>query len=383
MNSMSAKRAADFAALARQLADERSNAADRLTELLRTTPRDEWHRLAENPELHNNGALERLSKEVHTAIDRQPQDALDLSALGVSIAETLHDEQYPAVVLAQARAHAWKDRSQALAFNGKHEEALAAIHNAENILSTFGTLAHDRALVLLAKASALQLMGRYDEALPLLTEARGVFDSYGDQKLVVQSGITEGALLYRQRRFEAAYAVFDDLLKAELRDRSSLAAIHNNIAFCLIELGNLTAANVHLSEAITHFNDLGNRSDALRSEFAVGRLLAAKGRTSDALIRLRVTQKKFAEMGLVQEAAICGLDITATLLVERREAEARQMFESIRPDLAGGNERARTALAYLSDQFAAHDATPAVVRHITEYIESLRSQPTLEFTALS
>jgi tetratricopeptide (TPR) repeat protein len=383
MNAMSAKRAADFAALARQLADERSTAADRLTELLRTTPRDAWPRLAENPELHNNGALERLSKEVHTAIDRQPQDALELSAIGVSVAEALREDQYPAVVLAQARAHAWKDRGQALAFNGKLEEALAAIQNAEHALSTFGTLAHDRALVLLAKASALQLMSRYDEALQLITEARGVFDAYGDQKLVVQCGITEGALLYRERRFDAAYAVFDDLLKSGMRDSSILAAIHNNVAYCLIELGNLTEANVHLSEAITHFNNLGNRTDALRSEFAVGRLLAAKGRTSDALVRLRGTQKKFADLGLVQEAAICGLDITATLLAERREAEARQMFESIRPDLAGANERARTALAYLADQFAAHDATPAVVRHVTRYIESLRTQPTREFSALS
>jgi tetratricopeptide (TPR) repeat protein len=383
MSAATSRRAADFAALARQLADERTTAGERLTELLRSTPRENWPRLAEDPALHNNATLERLSKEVHTAIDRQPQEALDLSALGVAIAEALRDGQYPPVVLAQIRAHAWKDRAQALAFNGHYDSALESINRADAILTNFGTAAHDRAIVRLVKATVFQYLRRFDDALPLLEEAREIFDAHADQKWLMQCGINEGIILYRKREFDAAREVFTELLRLGPEDSYTAAAIHNNLANCLIEIGNIAEANVHVSEATAHFNSVGNRTDALRTELAAGRLLSTKGRTTDALIRLRSTRKKFADFGLIEEAAICGLDIAAALLAEHRDAEARQMFESVRSDISTVNDRALAAVSYLATHFAAHDATPAVVRHVTEYLEALRSDPTREFVTLA
>jgi tetratricopeptide (TPR) repeat protein len=382
MNAMSAKRAADFAALARQLADERSTAADRLTELLRTTPRDAWPRLAENPELHNNGALERLSKEVDVALDRHPSDALLLSALSVSIAESLRENQYPAVVIAQIRAHSWKDRAQALSFNGKHEESLVAIDRADEVLASFGTVAHDRAIVRLVKASVLQNLGRFGESLSLLNECRSIFDEHSDDKLLVHCGINEAAILHRQQHFEEACAVLESLI-ARANDPATLAAIHNNMAHALIEVGRTIDANVHVSQAVTYLTDSGNHVGALRAELATGRLLATKGRTTEALVRLRTAQRSFALRGLREEAALCGLDVAAALLAENRASEARTAFESVRAELPDANGRAQTALVYLADQFEAHDATPAVVRHVAEYLTSIRAGEAREFIALA
>src|SRR6266550_2423557 len=155
MKRPSAERIAEFTAAARRLAIERIDAADVVTQLLRDTPREQWTSLADRPELQTNGALERLSREIDTALDRQPQDALPLSALATAIADSLPDDQYPAVVTAQIRAHAWKDRAQALSFTGKHEEAVEAIERAEKLLEPFGTVAHDRAIVWLVKAASL------------------------------------------------------------------------------------------------------------------------------------------------------------------------------------------------------------------------------------
>lgn len=383
MNASTAKRAAGFAALARQLADERTSASERVAELLRTTPRDEWGNLAADEELHNNGALERLSKEVHLLLDRQPQDALPLSALAVSIAEMLAEDQYPPVVMAQIRAHAWKDRAQALLINAHHDEALNAITRADDLLRGFGTVAHDRALVRLVMATILQHLARFDESLVLLGECRNVFEEHNDARLLLNCGLNEAAILHRQCQYEEAVEALTGLLKAGPGHASTLAHVHNNLAHALIELDRIVEANLHASQAVALFTDAGNHVGAMRAELAIGRLLAAKGRSSEALVRLRGAQKSFGDRGLAEEGAVCALHIAALLLVENRESEAAKTFEAIRADLPYANGRAQAALHDLSDRFAAHGATPAAVRHVAEFITALRTEPDREYVPLS
>jgi tetratricopeptide (TPR) repeat protein len=386
MKGPSPERVAEFAAAARRLAVERVDAADLVSQLLRDTPREQWMSLADRRELHTNGSLERLSREIDTALDRQPQDALLLSALAVSLADSLADDQYPPVVTAQIRAHAWKDRAQALSFNGKHDEAVDAIDRAEKILENFGTVAHDRAVARFVKATILQNLRRFDESHVLLLACRKVFAQHGDRKRLVACGIAEGMLLFRQGRFEEATEAFTPLvdLAEGLRDSASLAAIHNNLGFCLLEMGDITSANIHFSDAIALLNDHGNMVDVLRTEMAIGRLLITKGQTAHGLVRLRRARGQFLSNRLTEEAAICGLDIAAVLLIEEREREARELVNVVMSDLRGAqlNERGRAALNYLERELAAHDATPAIVRHASEFLQTSHSESAGESVAM-
>src|ERR1051326_6819694 len=79
-----AARIAEFAATARKLLRERS-AGEVVAKLLQETPREEWASLAEREEIRNSGALERLSKEKATVLDKEPADAFALSALATTI----------------------------------------------------------------------------------------------------------------------------------------------------------------------------------------------------------------------------------------------------------------------------------------------------------
>jgi tetratricopeptide (TPR) repeat protein len=385
MKGPSPERVAEFAAAARRIVVERTNAAEVVSQLLRDTPREEWLSLASRPELQTNGALERLSRAIDTALDRQPQDALPLSLLATTIADALPDDQYPAVVTAQIRAHAWKDRAQALTFNGKHEEAVDAIQLAERSLEPFGTVAHDRAVIWLMKGIIVQSLRQFDDARLLLAKAGRVFKAHHDHKRRISCGIAEAAVLYRQGHIEAARAVLQPLLGVaeQTADRPTLAVLHNNLGACLLELGEFTDANIHFSEAIARMNDLGKHIDALRTEMSTGRLLITKGQTAHGLVRLRNARHRFLENKLHEEAALCGLDIAAVLLNEDREREARQLVDDVLQDLRTGNlnDRGRAALEYLERELAAHDATPAVVRHATEYL--LKSDhPGSEFVSM-
>src|ERR1051326_748306 len=88
-----AARIAEFAATARKLLRERS-AGEVVAKLLKETPREEWASLAEREEIRKSGALERLSKEMATVLDKEPADALALSALATTIAEALSADEY-------------------------------------------------------------------------------------------------------------------------------------------------------------------------------------------------------------------------------------------------------------------------------------------------
>jgi len=377
-------RVAEFAETARRLQREREESADVVARVLRETPPEEWPRLATRTDLRNSGALNRLEAEVSALLEKEPRHALLLSDLAASIAETLPPDSYPAVVLAQLRAHAWKDRAQALAYIGRYPEALEALDRAEQQLA-FGSLTHDRAIVRYVRALTLQKVNRFEESRELLAECSGVFRDHGDSNRYLFCAIAEGIQLYREKAFQRAYETFAPLVEVarELSDAISEARIQNNLGYCAVELGDFRMANIHLSQAMARFIDAGKRMEAIRTERASGRLLVGKGAVADGIRRLRDARRLFLMHGMYEEAGLCGLDIVEALLPESPQ-EAKALAADVSEEFTNGgfNERAHDALAYLRKAFDENQASAEIVRHVQAYIASLATNPALEFVAL-
>jgi tetratricopeptide (TPR) repeat protein len=373
-------RVSEFAETARRLRRERELESDRIARLLEETPRDEWPRLAERPELRNSGVLDRLSSEVSVRLEKEPQEALAMANLATTVAETLPPDSYPPVVRAQIRAQAWKDRAHALSYLARHDDALDSIGRAESLLAPFGSLAHDRAVVRLVKAMALQHLQRFEESLRLLDECRGVFLDHGDAKRELYCGMAEGIMLYRRHEFERARQVFVPLLDTarSMADTESLARLHNNIGHCSVDLDELTVAGLHFREAIRHLEALGDLMTALRVDLGFARTLVKRGDLANGLASLERVRAQFLRHQMLEEAGICGVDIVGVLVDTRRIADARRLATEIRSDFV--NARALSALDYLEERMEAHDA-PAVVRHVHSYLESLRTDPERDFVA--
>ena len=378
-------RVQEFAETARRLQRERQESADVVARALRETPREEWPRLATRPELRNSGALNRLEAEVSTRLEKEPQEALLISDLAASIAETLPPDSYPGVVLAQLRAHAWKDRAQALAYIGRYPEALEALDRAERQLS-FGSLTHDRAIVRYVRALTLQKVNRFEESRELLAECSQVFRDHGDDRRYLYCGIGEALLLDRTERYRDAYDTLIPLLEVarSSSDVESEARIQSNLAHAAVYLGELNAANVHLSEAIARFVDLGKRLEAIRTELAGGRLLLARGQLRLGIQRLYEARRSFLMHDMVEEAGLSGLEIVEALLQSGARDDAARLAEEILGELRhiAFNDRALSALAYLNDAAQASRASVETVRHVRGYIDSLKDDPTREFVAL-
>src|SRR5258708_39845325 len=172
----------EFTATATRLERERDASTDLAARYLRDTPIEEWPRLAEMPELRNNAALEQMSEEVRKRLHRKPREALAIANLSASIAESLSPSQYPAVVLAQLKANAWKDRASTLRYLARYDEAIEAAERGEEALSSFASLEPDRAIVRMVKGMTLAQLERFEEAHAILSECRRVVSDSGDTK---------------------------------------------------------------------------------------------------------------------------------------------------------------------------------------------------------
>jgi tetratricopeptide (TPR) repeat protein len=374
------ERMREFLETARRLEREREGVQDVVARLLRTTPPAEWSSLAASPELRSSAAVEQLIDEIRNRVERTPADALTLADVATSIAEALPAKLYPAVVLAQLRAAAWKERGLALRYLTRYEEALAAIESAEQRLIGFSAVGFDRAVIHLAKAIVLHKLERTDEASELLRDCRRVFEDHGDAKMLLSAAMTEAAFLYNSGQYVEAQKLFVELLKLARgqNDAESLARIESNLGYCSTHFGDFPSANIHFSNSIAFFQDVGCPLEATRAKRGAGRLLIGKGQISAGLAYLRDARRAFSDGGVVHEAALCGLEIVETLVERADTAAALDLAQQIAREVAAAGlpPAAVTKLNKLEDSLReGNDEVVVHVREVHAYLESLQQPP--------
>ena len=374
-------RARQYITTARRLAQEREAASRVVPKLLRTTSPDDWASLAGHPDLQTAGALERLGNVVSTSHAVDPNYALAVANIAVSIADSLPNNAYPYIIVAQLRCHAWKDLGKSLRFLARYDEALQALTVAEQALSEFGTLAHDRAIVQINVAVVLQETGRYDESLANIVQCKKVFREFGDTENVTRCGLLEGTVLQRQLRHrEAREAYLLVLASTPDSSKESRAALHLAIGFSCVDLGDFDDAEDNLTRAIALFEEVGQPLNAAKGELARGRLLLRRAEYAGAVSHLRLVRREFLRHGLAEEAGLCGLEIVQALLILNRHGEANQLARKILHEFTTAklNKRAVTALAYLTEAITAQRASVPLAKRIHEYVLSLRTNPERE-----
>src|SRR5262249_20215131 len=148
-----------------------------------------------------------------------------------------------------------------------------------------------------AKAIILHKLLRNDEADDLLRECRQVFDDHGDSKMALSAAMTEAAFFYNAGRYAEAQELFTELrdVARAAHDTESLARIENNLGYCSTHFGDFSAANIHFSNGIALFNDVGAPLEAMRAQRGAGRLLIAKGQINAGLTYLRKARRAFAD----------------------------------------------------------------------------------------
>jgi tetratricopeptide (TPR) repeat protein len=373
----------EFVATAWKIQEERSTTAELMKRLLRDTPQDEWPRLADSASLQTSAAVELLGREASACVEREPKVALALSELATSLASRIPQDDYPAVVIAQVRAHSWKDRAQALCYLSRYDEAMRALDRAEAELAPFGTLAHDGAIVSFQRAIVLQHLRQFDRARALLSECQHIFHGHDDLTLYSKCVLAEGNLLVRIGDHRTARELLLPLVGNT--DVETEARVQTALAWSAMELDMHDVAAGHFKRAANGFDKCGATIEALRAEYGRGRALLRRGNTSEAIIRLQATRERFLGRSLVEEAGLCGLEVVEARLVRGEAAEAKRLATQLVHELlaASLNRRAATALAYLKEAIDSDSTTPDIVRSVASYMQMLRTEPTREFQVIN
>lgn len=366
----------EFKATASRLERERTSGGDVVDRILRETPVDEWPRLAEVAEFRNNAALEQMSEEVRRRLHRKPTEALAIANLSASIAESLPPVQYPPITLAQLRANAWKDRASALRYLARYDEALEAADRGEEALASFAGAEHDRAIVRMVKGMVFLQTGRFDEASAVLGECRRIFRDHNDERRRVQAAIAQASVLYETSQYAEASRLFNEVIQDAVAtgDIESQARIHNNMGYCETQLGNFVQANIHFSEAIAKFTDLGFAAEVPRTERGAGLVLIGRGQIAAGLAHLQAARRDFTAMGITEEAGLCALRIAEVLVERGDDREARALAQEIINEFTAArlDERAIAAVTRLRDAIDVDDATAETVRTVHAFVESLK-----------
>jgi tetratricopeptide (TPR) repeat protein len=373
----------EFAATARKLREERETTGDLVQRLLRETPQEEWGRLAEVEELRNSGTIEVLGREAATRLKKTPTESLALAELAKDLAYAIPGADYPAVVIGQLRAQAWKDYGRALSVLAKHEQALLALDHADAELESFGTLGHDQAILWLQRAIVLQNLRRFDESATLLLDAKSVFQENGDELLYAKCAVAEAQLLVRRGDHRGARAVLVPIL--ESGDVQHVAIARSTLGWCAIELSDPEDALSQFHEAMVHYRILGWDVEILRLEYGMGAALLRLARLDEALWQLGAARQKFLRHQLVEEAGLCGLEMIEAYLMRGETGMAQPLAVTLVHEFtdAGLNRRAIAALAYLQDMLEESNVSREVVRSVSTYIVALRHDPAREFMAVN
>jgi tetratricopeptide (TPR) repeat protein len=374
-------RAAEFHETACRLERERA-AAPAIVENALRAPRADWSRLSDDRTLLTAGVIERLGEIVATELTRNPKYAAAVAELELSLAQALPADRYPAITLAQLRALAWKDLGKILSYLAHHDKANEAFAEAERQLEPYPILAHDRSVIRLNLAINYQESDRPAEALAVLATCKEVFQAHGDTALLVLTGFYEGRVQQYLHHYREARETYLLLIASTANiPKPTLAALHQCIGLCSIELGDYSAAEANLQKAIALHNELGQTLDAVKGDHGRGLLLLRQGCARRALDVLQLTRHHYLKHSLAEEAGLCGLRMVEALLMLGEFDKAERLARTIMSEFlaASLNTRALTALGYLSEAIASQKASPELASDVHDYVLSLRAEPKREY----
>ncbi len=376
---------ANLRAFADRMTDEDTRADAILQELLAGS-REEWlPRLNEHPEWRTAGVVRKLIAQAYTAVVSMPPDAVEMTTLATDIAEDLDPAAYPSDTIERLRGAAWRDKAYALFYVGRFAEAETAIFTSESHFCYCVVSEYDLARLGIVKALVLRPFERYAEASDAAVASAQTFERYGDVNKTVSARLAEVHMLFSRQMHTHA-----ERLLLELEDKISSsghvgthARVLGTLGECYRKLGKVDLATYYYDCASALLENIGARTETVRTRWNVAVMLAEAGKVADSCERLRGLTQELEQLGMTSEAALAGLDVAELLLAQNRYEEVDEICRSTmrtfeRAGLAY-TTRALTALAYLREAASQRRANGAVVKNVREYIRKLPHQPMLLF----
>lgn len=364
--------------------EEERAAAESLVEELLQVPISRWHshlRLIEG--VCTSGLVETLLVNARARFSTAPKEFGEIADLAIEVAEALNPAGYPAGRVAHVRGLAWKDRANALRLQGRVQDALWSLDEAERHFRSQPIPEFDLAIVDYVRATVLVETDQLQMGLDLAKRSGEVFLEYGQEERHRHARMVEGGVLFNLGQPREAREIYLALLKPtqQANDTATLVMLFVNIGQCSVNLNDKDMASIYFLQAATVAEELGMTSEVISARWGLGRLLVSTGQLEDGIDRLRQAERELLKVGTEGDAALVSLEIAEALLAIGRPDEVpaicRRLVE--RFVRTGSQKRAVTALAFLKEAAETGTATTELVRHVRNYVEALPRQPELLF----
>ncbi|HEY6844502.1 MAG TPA: tetratricopeptide repeat protein [Thermoanaerobaculia bacterium] len=363
---------------------EERKAAQPIVRAVRKSGRDLWD--TDIPQSWRTaGFVQELTAAAYDLLETDPRASLTLAQIALAIAASIPAGTYEAPVQAQIEGTAWREIGTAHKYLSEYDASLRAYDAAHRAFASANALAHDDAIVDFARAIVFVDLDRFDDARKLLEKVEPLFRSFGDKRRLVHARILIGNICLREQRWDDARETFKALLPdVPEDDLYGRAAVNTNLANAYRELGRYDDAAPLYYTGLQILKELGWTVEITRAEWSIGRLLLLSGEFEKSSRMLERVRAAFLEQTIPEEAGLVGLELADAWIALGRMADARQLISDILAEFTAANlnVHAVTALAYLRDVLPSTPKPEKAVRHVRDYVDRLRSEPSLIFLPL-
>jgi tetratricopeptide (TPR) repeat protein len=360
-----------------QVEEERA-AADTVLPSIFKNPRESWRaKLLASGAVNTVGMVDALVAHAETTFASAPPSALQSSALAVEIGDAIRIDSYPFDLVISTRARAWREHAFLLSYVGRFPDALQAVDRAEQLFRQIPA-DYDLARTSVIRAMIYRSIDRLGEAVALTRDAADTFDSCGDHLRYIRTRMTEASILVQQGAISEALAIWQPLEDApELRADRAYGNLLQNIGNCYRELKQPDLARTYLERSIVEYDKHNLTVEKVRSQWTLASNFTASGNFDDALPLLRQTWEEFERQLMEADAALVGLEVAELLLILGQPDEVPLICRRLLDRFTRNSmtSRAVTALAYLREAAAMGKATPALVRHVHDFIRDIPRHP--------
>src|SRR5947209_2429730 len=367
------ERIAALATFKKRLEDEDAAASELLDSVIKG-PSAWWGNSLRKSGVRTAGVVRQLLVRMRSVEERSPADALIVVMLALEIADSLAVTDYPSDFVITIRAQALRDQAWGFATMGRFREATAAADRAERLLLQTPIPDYELARLNLVRASFYRWTDRTGEAIALSRKAAETFDRFGDRRMLVTARMYEGGMLFSGNEYAPALEAYRSIENdPAIADEATRIMIGFNIGLCHRGLGHIEEAIEALTAAAAAYEMFGMDVNLARCRWSLATTVNSAGRYSEAIPLFRTSWKQLESLEMESDAALTALELAETLLVVGRTDEVPAICRTLieRFTRAGMGRSAMTALAFLRETVATGHATPALVRHVHEFLRDV------------
>jgi tetratricopeptide (TPR) repeat protein len=327
------------------------------------------------------GLCESLIARSQACRWQDPEQMVLLAGRAVSIAESLDPMEYGRELVADLRARAFAELSNAYRVADDLEGAERMLRRAveHSARGTQDTLLLARIMRLTAALRSAQR--RFPEALTLLDAVYTIYQNHGDRSNAGRALISKGLYIGYDNDPEGAIRFLNAglaMINPVTDPKLVLSAVHNLVGF-LADCGRFQEARRILRRAHRAYVAEGDRLALIKLQWLEGRIAAGLGEVERAEEALLEVHRGFEKAGLSYHVALVSLDLAALWLRMGRTAEVRELVERI---VATFRSRriAREVLAALllfKESLEADRGAIELLHTVQGYIRRLEARPLL------